>query len=239
MMINQNMRKYCLFILISLFVSAAPLQKATGQQNDFQCWPSGQLNLEEINNLRFHVEEEVRFHENASRIGRQINDLGVSYRINKYVKAALYYRLEAKWKNPDEHEWRNGIYGDLAFRVEPGRFLLGYRLRVQSSRVELNDEDGKWFDGVRNRHKFSVEYDLKGIPLAPFAEGEIFANLGGEDGSSLTDYRLWAGLNYNLNKKHEFSLKFGIDRELNVNNPLTAYIIAVGYTLNLKLSSVE
>lgn len=239
MMTSPDMKKHNPFLLILLFVLAIPMQKATAQQNDFQCWPSVQLNLEVIKNLKLHVEEEIRFTENVSQIGRQINDLGISYRINKYLKTALYYRLEAKWKNPEEHAWRNGVYGDLSFRVEPGRFLLGYRLRVQSSRVELNDSEAQWFDGVRNRHKFCVEYDMKGIPLAPFAEGELFANLGGDDGSSLTDYRIWTGLRYSLNKKHEFTLKFGIDRELHVKDPLTAYIIAAGYALNLKLSSVE
>lgn len=239
MMISPGMKKHNLYILFLFFVLGIPIQKAIAQQNDFQCWPSVQLNLEVIKNLKFHIEEEARFSENVSQIDRQINDLGVSYRLNKYFKAAVYYRLEAKWKNPDEHAWRNGVFGDISFRVEPGRFLLGYRLRLQSSRVELNNGETQWFDGVRNRHKFSIEYDIKGMPIAPFAEGELFAKLGGNDGSSLTDYRIWTGLHYTLNKKHEFALKFGIDKELHVKNPLTAYIIAAGYTLNLKLALVE
>jgi len=239
MMINLHMNKRFVSVLLFLFVSFGSIQRVTGQQNDFQCWPSLQLNVEVIKNLKFQIEEELRLYENASQIDKQINDIGLSYRINKFIKTALFYRLAANWKNPDEYEWRNGLYADLSFSYDLGRFSLGYRLRMQSSNVDLRDSESELFNGIRNRHKFSVEYDLKGIPLVPFAEGELFSHLGGSEGYSLIAYRAWAGLNYTLNKKHELGLKFGIDQELNVPDPLRAYVIALSYTLNLKLASVE
>ena len=237
MMIDALMKKPYIFIL--LFVSVVSLQKVKGQQNDFQCWPSVQLNLEVIRNLKLHIEEELRFSENVTQIDRQINDFGISYRINKYLKSALYYRLEANWKNPDEYEWRNGFYADLSFRYDPGRFILGYRFRMQSSKVELVGNEDPWFSGFRNRHKFGVEYDIKGIPLAPFIESELFAHAGGNEGYYLTACRIWAGLKYNLNKMHEFTLKYGIDQQLNTPDPVRAYVVTVSYALNLKLPSVE
>jgi hypothetical protein len=33
------------------------------------------------------------------------------------------------------------------------------------------------------------------------------------------------------------ALKYGIDREINTNDPVTAYIIALGYSLDLSLLS--
>jgi len=233
------MNRSPIFLLLIFFSVFASLNRAKAQQKDFQCWPSAQLNLEVIKNLKVQVEEEVRFRENCTQISRQLNNIGLSYRINKYVKAALTYRIEADWKNPDEYVWRNGIYGDLALRYEAGRFTLGYRLRVQSNKVEFNEKQDRWFNGVRNRHKVSLEYDIKGISLVPTIEGELFANLAGSKGSSLTSYRAWLGMSYNLSKKHEISLKYGIDQELNTVDPIRAYVIAIGYTLNLILPSVE
>jgi len=231
----MNKHSFCILFLLLLSVISFP--KAMGQQNDFQCWPFLQLNLEVLKGLKVQVREEVRFRENSSLISRQINEIGLSYRINKYIKTALIYRIEADWKNPDEYGWRNGVYADVSLGYETGRFSIGYRLRMQSAKVDLNDKQDQWFNGLRNRHKVTVEYDIKGIPLVPFVEGEIFANLAGSNGSSLSAYRAWAGINYTLNKRHEIGLKYGIDQELNVPDPLRAYIIALGYTLNLQLPS--
>lgn len=233
------MKKFPVYLLIIFFGISPSLNQVIAQQNDFQCWPFVQLNLEVIKNLRVTVEEEARFRENCTQIGRQLNNIGVSYRFNKYLKAALTYRIEADWKNPDEYVWRNGVMGDVALRYIAGRLTIGYRLRVQSNKVEFSEKKDSWFNGVRNRHKLTLEYDLKGIPLVPIVEGELFANLAGSKGSSVSSYRAWVGMSYILGKKHEISLKYGIDQELNTVDPLRAYVIAIGYTLNIKLPSVK
>lgn len=237
MMMIDPVMKTRLVLFILLLASFCLLRKAEGQQSDFQCWPSIQMNLELVKNLKFQVEEEIRFSENATQIDRQINDIGLSYRINKFLKAGFFYRLEANRTDPGEFEWRNGIYADLSFRYEPGRFILGYRLRMQSSKVELMNNEDPWFRAMRNRHKFSVDYDIKGIPLTPYIDVEIFAHMGGKDGYYLTAYRIWAGLKYSLNNMHEFTIKYGIERELNASDPLRAYIVALGYAIDLKMLS--
>jgi|WetSurSiteA1Bulk_404760.scaffolds.fasta_scaffold00327_6 hypothetical protein len=239
MMIDYSMKRNPFHILLIFILPVIALQSADGQQNDFQCWPSIQMNLEVIKNLKVQIEEEVRLQENCSQFGKQINDIGLSYRINKYLRTALYYRIEADWKNADDFVWRNGAYADVAFRYEPGRFTLGYRLRVQSSRIEMGNKEEQLFSRIRNRHKFTVEYDIKGIPIAPFAEGELFIDFGGPDGYSLSSYRAWAGVSYAINKQNELSLKYGIDQELNTPDPLRAFVIAVSYSVDLKLPSVK
>lgn len=233
------MNRYTRFFLFFLLLTVNFLQQTAGQQKDFQFWPSFALNVEVIKNLKIQVEEELRLRENATQMSRQINEIGVGYRINTYLKTSLMYRIEADWKNADTYIWRNGFYADMALRYEPGRFALGYRLRLHSSKISLNEKQQQWFDGFLNRHKFTVAYDIKGSPLHPFAECELFAVLGGSQRSSLLAYRAWGGITYSLNKKHDFELKYGIDQELNVPDPLRSYIIALGYTLNLKMPSAK
>jgi len=219
---------------IILFLRTIDVQ---AQQNDFQAWPSVQVNIEVIDNLRLHLEEEVRFHENLSLVNRQINDMGVSYRFTKSLKAGIYYRLEADWKNADEYAWRNGIYSDISLRHDVKRFTLSYRLRVQSSRIERHDAESDFFNGFRHRHKISAEYDLKGIPLIPFVESELFIDYSRQDLSRIKGLRTWVGLDYKIKKIHTISIKYGIDQEINTSDPLRAYIIALGYSLDLKLNS--
>lgn len=211
----------------------------SAQQSDFQVWPSLQVAVEVLKGLKLELEEEVRFHENSSLIERQINNMGISYRINKFIKTTLTYRVEADWRNADTYSWRQGLYADFTFRYEPGRFLLDYRIRFQSAKVDLNEKEEQFFNGLKNRHKAGIEYDIKNIPLAPFAEGEIFLNSGGNRYSGITGFRTWLGIKYNLNKRHEITLKYGIDQELNVSDPLRAYIVAIGYSADLKPGSLK
>jgi hypothetical protein len=229
-----------IFILILLFLfTIGTVQQTHGQQNDFQFWPSVQLNVEVIKDLKLHVEEELRLNENISQFSRQINDIGVSYRLNKYAKAAVFYRIEADWKNADEYTWRSGIYGDVSLKYELKRFSIGYRLLIQSSKVEMNDKQAYILNGFRHRHKITVDYNIKGIPLLPFIEGELFVENSSGKGSEISGYRSGIGVSYSLGKMHDISLKYGIDQELNSSDPLRAYIIALGYSLNLKLESVK
>jgi len=228
------MNRAAIFVFILITFGSLPF-KLCGQQNDFQAWPSFQVNLEVIDNLKLHLEEEIRFHENLSLVNRQVNDLGITYRINKYLKTGVFYRLEADWKNAREYAWRNGIYSDISLRYEVERFTIGYRLRVQSSRVERNDSEADLFDGFRHRHKLSAEYDLKGIPLVPFAEAELFVDYSAAELSRIKGFRTWFGLEYSIKKIHTLCLKYGIDQEINTSDPLQSYIIALGYALDLKL----
>ncbi|HJZ38829.1 MAG TPA: DUF2490 domain-containing protein [Bacteroidales bacterium] len=227
-------RSLLLPVFLVFFIFPVP-----AQQSDFQVWPSIQVGVEVLNDLKLQVEEEVRFHENSTMIERQINNMGISYRINKYVKTTLTYRIEADWKNADTYSWRQGLYADFTFRYEPGRFLLDYRVRFQSAKIDMNEKEEQLFDGLKNRHKVGVEYDIKNIPLVPFVEGEIFMNSGGNRYSGVTAYRTWFGMKYNLNKRHEVTLKYGIDQEVNVADPLRAYIVAIGYSADLKLKSLK
>lgn len=220
---------FVLFILITGF-----FEQAFCQQQDFQIWQTAKVNAELTKDFRIIVEEELRFRENASMMDRQINDLGVSYRINKYLRTALFFRLEADWKNADVYVWRQGLYGELAFRIEPDRFTLSYRARIQSAKTEIYREEAILMGGFKHRHKISAEYNIKGLPLAPFAEGELFVACYTGKGSEISGIRAWAGMNYTPGKRHNLYLKYGTDRELSVADPLHTYALVIGYEYTLK-----
>lgn len=204
------------------------------QQKDFQFWPSANVDLELNKNLKVMLEEEVRLKENCTQMERQINDLGIGYKFNKYFRAALFYRIEANWKTPDDYRWKQGLYADVALKNTFGRFMLGYRLRLQSSRIEFNSNEDNLLSNFVNRHKFTLAYNIKNKPLTPFVEEELFLKSVSHQ-MEMINNRTWLGITYTPGKIHEFSLKYGIDHERLVADPLTSFIIAFNYTLNLKL----
>lgn len=221
----------CLIFCLLLFAGNSFVK---AQHKDFQVWPSVQLGLQVTKKLNVNIEEEIRFKENCSQLDRQFNDLGVGYRFNKYLKASAYYRILTTWDDPDHNDWKQGFHGDLSLRYETGRFLFGYRTRFQSKRVALHENNERFFSELVNRHKVSVEYNIKNLPVTPFAEGELFFLLKNGD-NDLTNYRGWIGLTYEPGNRHKFSLKYGFDRELYVEDPLTVYILAINYAFNFKL----
>ncbi len=218
-----------LTLLLTLFLSCLK-----AQQRDFQVWPSVGLNIEIVNNLELEIEEEVRFRENATLLDKQVNDLSLNYRFNRYFKAGINYRLEAQWKNVDDYKWRNGFSGDLSLRLQPARFSLAYRLRLQSAKVECSRNETAFSGNYRHRHKIEAEYDIQGVPLVPFASGELFIEQKTGAGAEASAIRIWIGLEYRYRKSHRFYLRYGIDHEYNQADPLTAYILAFGYSLHLK-----
>lgn len=220
--------------LIILLLNLLDTEHVFSQQQDFRIWQTASVSVEFTKDLRFIVEEELRFRENASMMERQINDLGISYRINKYLRTSFFFRLEADWKNADVYVWRQGFYGDVALRIEPDRFTLAYRARIQSAKTEIYKEEAFSAGGFKHRHKISAEYNIKGIPLAPFAEGELFISCYTGKYSEVTGVRAWVGMNYTPGKRHNLYVKYGIDSELNTSDPLHAYVVGIGYEFNIK-----
>ena len=220
-----------LYLIIFLLICIPAIQ---AQQKDFQFWPSANVDLELNKSLKVMLEEEVRLKENCTQMERQINDLGVGYKFNKYFRAALFYRIEANWKTPDDYRWKQGLYADIAVKQTAGRFIMVYRLRLQSSRIEFNSNEDNLLSSFVNRHKFTVAYNIQNKPLTPFIEEELFLNSVSHQ-MEMINNRTWLGITYSPGKIHEFSLKYGIDHERLVPDPLTSFIIAFNYSLNLKL----
>lgn len=231
-MINGFLMKktLALFLVVAGLV-VVPDTRA--QQKDFQVWPSAGLNFDLPRKFRAMVEEEIRLKENCTQLDRQINSFGAGYRINKFARVAVYYRLESKQDHPGLYNWRQGVYGDLSLKYSTGRLSFDYRARLQSAKVEFNRQNDRSDKRLTQRHKAGCTYNVPDIPLELSAEGELFCKSG--NGYPLSAYRLWAGIAWKPGKVHEFALKYGIDREVQVADPLTAYILALDYTFNIKL----
>ncbi len=202
------------------------------QQSDFQFWPQVQFGYNLSDKFKLSLEEEVRLRENASLLRKELTDLGLTYKVSKFFRLSLNYRLELTSSNPGEYAWRNGLYVDLTLRKGFNRFQADYRIRFQSPKVEAVSEIASANQWMKNRHKVSLEYDIKGIPLTPEIEAELFIPFEKHQALMIDEYRLWAKLSYALNKKNEIGIKYGIQQEVNVNDPLRAYILGISYSLD-------
>jgi hypothetical protein len=218
---------------LCLVILSAAVKSGFSQQTDFQFWPQVQVGYNLSAKFKISLEEEVRLRENASQIKKELTDLGITYKVNKFLRLCVKYRLELNYRNPDTRAWQSGLYGDILLRGKLQRFQFDYRMRFQSAKIESISEVSSLNQLLTNRHKAGVSYDIKGIPLVPEIEAEIFIPISKQDPLIIEEYRLWAGLAYNINKKNEISLKFGVQQEVNVKDPWRAYILGVGYSLDI------
>ncbi|MBN1416419.1 MAG: DUF2490 domain-containing protein [Bacteroidales bacterium] len=209
------------------------IQTGSTQQSDFQFWPQIQVGYALSSRFKITLEEEVRLRENASLLKKELTDLGLTCKITRFLRLGLNYRLELTSKNPDDKSWRSGLYGDIMLRQKLQRFQFDYRIRFQSPKIESIDEATELQQLLKNRHKLSVEYNIKGIPLTPEMEAEIFIPVVRKQPLIIDEYRLWIKLSYALNKRHEVGIKYGVQREINVADPLTAYILGISYSLDI------
>ena len=68
---------------------------------------------------------------------------------------------------------------------------------------------------------------------SPYVSTEIFSPLNDPDGGIfINNARYTAGIEYAFNRMHSLDIFYLIQRECNVNNPETDYIIGLGYYLN-------
>ena len=63
--------------------------------------------------------------------------------------------------------------------------------------------------------------------------GESFYYLNRPGGPLFTGYRLSAGFEYEYSEKSAINLGYIFDREVNVSNPWTNYIVSIGWSYKL------
>lgn len=105
---------------------------------------------------------------------------------------------------------------------------------VDRMKYRYNDEDVLYLketdqkavkakDKMLLRSKFGIEYNVKGIPLNPFATAEYIT------GSQHTErWKFTAGADYKYLKKHKFSLFYRFQKESDDDEP-NGHIVGLGY----------
>ena len=81
------------------------------------------------------------------------------------------------------------------------------------------------------RSRLQVSYNVKGIPLEPYASFEVSNNL--RDGFSLKKRRYIVGLDYTLAKRHTFGLSYVYSNGVDDDSEGNLHAISVGYTIHL------
>jgi len=208
------------------------------QKTDFGLWYEASAEYDIVKGLRFDFEASIRTDRNASKIDKFYFEPGLRYKFNDYFAAGIYYRLTEQRETIDKsagiyefhprHRWFAQLKGSLPVN----RFNFSVRYRFQEQFKTYIEDPGDEIPVWAQRLRLEVEYDIKGFPLAPYANVEMQSELFSSNGFMIGNWRYVAGAAYTFNKKHTVGLEY-IYNVSKDSKP--AYLNAIGmtYTVNL------
>jgi len=227
-----------LYILLGftlLLTFLAPSMKA--EDTDFGLWTTLDLSKKLDNGLKLAFEEEYRLRNDLMTTDKFQSTFELSYKLGKYFTPGVSYTL-INYYHPrdDEHAhnyWetrhRFNVFGEG--EVDLGRFTLSLRERLQTTyRVLDSLSSAKINPKLMLRSKVGLTYNIKGIPLEPFAFAEFHHLLNKQNEPfAYEKYRLGCGLKYTYKKTISVKLGYLYTAESDKEEGEKANVLTVGF----------
>lgn len=224
-------------LILSLLLLLSSLA-LTAQKTDFGMWYEANADYDIVKGLRFDFEASIRTDQKASKIEKFYFEPGLRYKFNDYFAAGVYYRLTEQRETIDKsegiyefhprHRWFVQLKGSLPVT----RFTLSARYRFQEQFKtyieDPEDEIPEW----ANRLRLELDYDIKGLPLKPYANVEMQSGLFSPNDILIEKWRYIAGAEYTFNKKHTVGLEY-IYNVSKDSKPAYMNVIGMTYTISL------
>lgn len=157
-----------------------------GAAADTQLWTEAGIEKDLGGGVAVSFDQHLRLDQDLSRLAGVMPELGLDYRVRRWLQLGAGYRLAYERRRRGDMEVRHRLHLQGQVRTDLGAFRLRYRLRFQE---RIRSEDLRHV--VRNR--FRVDY--RGArPWTPLAAVELFHRLADEDAASLRKIRLTAAL---------------------------------------------
>jgi hypothetical protein len=223
-------------LLPSLFIFLFSLP-AFSQTEDLGSWMTFGFNKGITKKIGFQLDQEFRIRDNFSTINLFYTNVGLNYKPKKFIKVAAVYRMINKRKEDGSYGLRHRIYGDLTFKVKPtDKWTLSNRVRLQAEwrKTGYAQQYGNMPE-VYLRNMFKAGYEI-GPHATPYVATELRWQLQNPRfpwGNGFNRQRFIGGMDYKLNDLHTFGAYFLYQKEFNVNDRQTLYIVGLEYTLSI------
>lgn len=209
------MKRYTNFLLVAALLSTGLTHSLRAEDTDFGLWTTLDLSKKLDNGLKLAFEEEFRLRNDLMTTDKLQSTFEVSYKLGNYFTPGISYTL-INYYHPrdDEHAhnfWetrhRFNVFGEG--EIDFGRFTFSLRERLQTTyRVLDSLSSAKINPKLMLRSKASLSYNIKGIPLEPYAFAEFF-HLLNKQGSPMDYEKYRAGCGLKYTHKKTFSVKVG------------------------------
>lgn len=184
--------------------------------------------------LRVEALFQGRFYDHG-RYDKLFPEFSFKYKVTKWFKPSVDYRFvfnqsRTSYERSTGHRFNLNLNTDFDYE----RFDFQFRVRYQYSLNAFSSASGydPDFDNAI-RLKPRIKYNIKESKVDPMIESEWFYNTNlGEFGRQFVKYRFAVGVEINLPKKHELSIKYRYDYEFNVPSPWRSHVISIGHSFS-------
>lgn len=215
-----------LFFLLT--ISMAP--GLCGQYKDFLTWYEFELNKDLKNGIDLSAEVEQRMKNNSLRYDRTLLTLSADYRVNDYLDVGGGARGLLTTDREDNLQARYRLHGDASTNYTLSVIDLSLRVRFQYGFDDLGNFTRVTDNNLVNRNRLRVRYHVFGTRLGTFFSAESFHYVSSKPERSTYKARFSAGAVYALTFKSEFGLRYILENEFNVPNPLQAHILVFSFS---------
>ncbi len=196
--------------LVFLLISTASISFS---QDDFGIWYSVAAEKKLGKHLELDLDANVRTFDNALKIEETFFDIGLSYKLNKYLSAAFSYRFTEFKEDDDLFHPRHKWFADLKGKLPLGDFNLSARLRFQQRyKTYFEDENDKESKDA-GRIKLKMLYNIPSFPVNPYLSTELFFPMFTQSERFVEKNRFMAGIAYKIAKKHSLELEYMFQRD--------------------------
>ena len=200
----------------------------TCQVNDAGLWMNAGFEKKLNKKLSLYLSEEVRMNENISEVGTIFTETGAEYKVLKNLNISAAYRFINKRRLDDSYSKRHRYMIDASYKLKIHKLNLAVRERFQSQYNDINSSAKGHLPENYLRSKLSLKYPLR-KRIETYISAEIFNQLNNPDGNEIDNERFTAGITYKISKAADLDSSYLINKEINVKNPMTSYIIGIGY----------
>lgn len=221
-------------ILCLLFLSLS-IRGSAQVYPDAGMWNTFNLDLGIGKDLSAVFTEEFRLKDNFGSINLFYTNIGIEYKMRKFLKLGLIYRNIQKFQEDNSISFRNRLMLDITLKKEWTKCSFSFRTRFQGEVKDLYSDANGNIPEYYMRNKISFKYELnKSFSANTSVEFryQIYERKSPETDGLYHRARPALGLDYAINKKNSVGAYYLIQYEWNVSEPEKLYILGLEYDLS-------
>lgn len=218
------LRKFSFFTIFFFFFIYS-----SAQINDAQLWT--EIGVVKKINKKFKIElqQSIRLKQNIRQLDKHFTDFGVKYSLNKKIQFGTSYRLEEEKREEGYFSIRHRVSVDASYKQKIKKFSLSLRTRFQSKFADFHSSQEGFIPENHIRVRLKTSYKISNFPVTPSFSGEIYYATKGLSKKQIDKYRLTLGGKYKINKRNTVSLNYRFQKQINITEALSLYIIMLAY----------